>query len=95
MKKLILLTALFIAFPVKAEISLPNQLDGYSVWYGYSNGSAMTLCSLVLGKQLSVKDARQNMNNFIEGLDQKHKIPALAGFAAARNAQEFCNKLFD
>ena len=55
----------------------------------------MSLCSLVFGNQLSAKAARDNMNEFIAGLDPKHKIPAEAGFAAARNAQEFCNQLFD
>ena len=95
MNKSILLITLFITLPVKAEMSLPHGLNGYSVWYGYSYGSAMTLCSLVFGNQLSAKAARDNMNEFIAGLDPNHKIPAEAGFAAARNAQEFCNQLFD
>ena len=95
MKGLLLLAGLLIALPVQAQKSLPSELDGYSVWYGYSSGTALTLCSLVVEGKLSPKDARENMNTYMGGLDQRSLNPAQAGFASAKEAQPVCKTLFD
>ena len=95
MKALLLLTSLLIAFPVEAQQAMPNELDGYSVWYGYSSGTAMTLCSLVIEGKLSPEDARKNMNQFLNGLDQRYVDPTQAGFASAKKGQQVCKRLFD
>ena len=57
MKGLLLLAGLVIAMPIQARKSLPNELDGYSVWYGYSSETSMTLCSLVVEGKFSPEDA--------------------------------------
>jgi len=97
MKDLLLLAGLVIAMPIQARKSLPNELDGYSVWYGYSSETAMTLCSLslVVEGKFSPEDARENMNTYMGGLDQGSLNPVQAGFTCANEAQPICKTLFD
>ena len=61
MKGLLLLAGLVIAMPIQARKSLPNELDGYSVWYGYSSETSMTLCSLVVEGKFSPEDDQHRL----------------------------------
>ena len=54
MKTQLFLTGLLIALPVRAEseVRQSDVLHAYSVWYGYSGGTAIKFTSLAKDKEL-------------------------------------------
>lgn len=96
MKAQLFLTGLLIALHIseESEVLQSDVLHAYSVWYGYSGGTAIIFSTLAKDKELPTERAKQIIDDYINAVNPTYKQAVLARFNAIKDAQSACSKLF-